>query len=160
MKLAWRGKMKLDPKSKLWVRAESDRMAEELLVTKSRPGLLQRVGGRKKTIYNGAGRPIAEVQVSEAGNSHHVYDDHQDAVARPEQVKLSAQVDPRAVVPYIEKDYPGLPTYLQEALRALDKARYTAVTNPHDVQCQQAFRGHKRAAALAQQRYAAEQQMR
>ncbi len=65
--ISWRGKLKQDPVTGLFVRATADDMAAEVKSRRFRRGMWQR--GRRKTIYNGAGRPVAEVTVSDSGNS-------------------------------------------------------------------------------------------
>lgn len=84
--ITWRGKMRHDPRTKLWVTRTAEELALEAKTARWRRGMWRR--GKKKTVYGPTGRPIAEVRVSDFGNTEHEYDDHQDAVARPDPVKL------------------------------------------------------------------------
>jgi len=85
--ISWRGKLKQDPGTGLFVRATADDMAAEVKARRFRKGFLNR--SKSKTIYSSSGRPIVEVRVDEAGNSEHEYDDRQDAVARPGPVVVN-----------------------------------------------------------------------
>ena len=74
----------------LWVARKAAEMARDMKTTKTRPGMVQR-SDRRKTVYGPSGRPIAVVKVHGSGNTEHEYDNHQDAVARPDPVKISAE---------------------------------------------------------------------
>ncbi len=71
----------------LWVAKEAQRFSNEMRSGKARRGLFTR-RDRKRTVYGPTGRPIAVVHVSGFGNTEHEFDDHQDAVVRPDPVKV------------------------------------------------------------------------
>ncbi len=75
----------------LWVARKAAEFAHDMRSQKARPGLFNR-RSRKRTVYGPTGRPIAVVHVSGFGNTEHEYDDHQDAVVRPDPVKISAEM--------------------------------------------------------------------
>ncbi len=100
--LKFRGQANLE--DGLWVARKASEFAYDMRTQKARPGLFQRQN-RKRTVYGPSGKPIAVVHVSGFGNTEHEYDDHQDAVARPDPVKLSMSVM-RERVSDIWKDRP------------------------------------------------------
>lgn len=127
--IAWRGKMKQDMNSGLWVRANSDDIAKDIKASKFRKGIWRR--GKKRTIYNAYGRPICEVRVSDFGNSEHEYDDHQDAVARPDPVSLSAQLGSKdAAREALSVDSVLEAKSLAEAQLAFSKAKQAYASRP------------------------------
>lgn len=77
----------------LWVARQAEIWAQDMKARISRPGMLQRVN-EVKTVYDQHGKPICQVKISDFGNTEHVYDDHQDAVVRPNTVKLRPSAPP------------------------------------------------------------------
>ncbi len=71
-----------DPEVNLWVAKSADAMAREQAEGSFVRGMLKR-RKRKRTIYNQYGRPIAQIVMSDSGNTEHEFDHHQDAIARP-----------------------------------------------------------------------------
>jgi hypothetical protein len=65
----------------------SDALAADIRAKKARHGLIQR-RPKERVLLLPDGRKVA-VQVDDFGNAHHVWDDHQDAVVRPEPLRLT-----------------------------------------------------------------------
>jgi len=85
MPTAFTGDFAYDNEVNLWVTSASEEMAREVKGSKFRLGFLQRKN-KTRTIYNHFGKPIAQVRCSDLGHSEHEFDNHQDAVVRPEPV--------------------------------------------------------------------------
>lgn len=83
----WSGRMEQDRETKLWVAQTSKSIAEGIQTAARRKGLLQR-RTVKRTIFSPTGTPMGEISVDEAGNSHHTFEHHVDAVARPAPVSI------------------------------------------------------------------------
>lgn len=132
--VAWRGKMKQNALG-LFVRATTDELAREIKAARFQKGLWRR--GRRKTIYSGSGKPICEVTVSDFGNSEHEYDDHQDAVARPDTVVASWS-------DFVD-NHPVLLDSLDvdDAREAYGKARRALARDPSDTEAQASWRRAK-----------------
>ena len=124
--ITWRGKMKLDPEVGLWVRQTADNIAHEIQFSRFRRGFLRR--GRRKTIYNRAGRPVAEVNVHDSGNSEHEFDEHRDAVVRPKTIAVTWDMAREA-----HNSFDEVPS-LEEAQRTFNLVRAKRAKHPDDPQ--------------------------
>ena len=82
------GTEEYNPEVNLWVCRTADALAAETKTSTFRRGLLKRKTVYR-TIYDHYGRPVCQVKVDDAGNSQHEFDNHQDATARPEPIRLS-----------------------------------------------------------------------
>ena len=86
----FKGVVSIDEETGLLVAKAADLLSSEMRSQKARPGLLSRVP-KSKTIYGPDGRPVAQVHVSDWGNTHHEFEDHVDAVARPATLRAFAR---------------------------------------------------------------------
>jgi len=93
----WRGRMSQNPAG-LWVRQQSDLIAAEVKSRRFQRGLLWS-RTRKHTIRDNAGNPIGQIRVSDFGNSEHEYKDHQDAVVRPDPVRVTSAAARQGMAP-------------------------------------------------------------
>lgn len=126
--MIWRGKMKQDPRTHLWVKAQSDVLAAEETGHKFRRGFLRR-RGFKKTLYGPSGRPVAQVNIHGSGNSEAEFDDGQDAVARPDSLQVNWSMA-REHMPNLAADN-DLPT-MEQALSDAQAARRNLEGAPSD----------------------------
>lgn len=82
-----RAQTEWDPEINLWVISQANAMATEKKNARFIRGLLQR-RNTTKTIYDRYGRPICKVKCSDFGNTEHEWENHQDAIARPDAVEF------------------------------------------------------------------------
>lgn len=153
MSVTWRGKMKYDQATHLWVRDQSDAIAHDVKGSRFRKGFLRRT--IKKTLYSPSGRPICEVQVNGVtGNSHHVRDEGIDAVARPDTLVLSAQMKARradlAKKVFNEKEFGHLPEPLRTLTVDYESSRLASMQDPDSAQKKKAYTAAKRKLAVYQ----------
>ena len=75
-----------DAEVNLWVCRQAEAAADEIRSSKFRRGFLKRKP-ITRTIFDRYGRPICKVKVNDSGiATEHEFDNHQDAVVRPEPV--------------------------------------------------------------------------
>lgn len=71
--------------------ARSDQLAAEMKATRFRRGILGR-RSRYVTVYGPDGRPAGRIHIHDSGNSEHDLGSRQDAVVRPDAIRVRVSV--------------------------------------------------------------------